>query len=389
MDHRAAGRWASVGRARSAIARPVGHAAARRLRRSLVWLRPSVPTRSVDGRGGDRGRTAEIAIVVAKATVIESWRNRSRICGLSINPYGTGFSCVWPQRPRHCPHPGTNPNRPSGIGAGRAICCPERSSGACGRATSVFGKDYRGCRTAKHGGCRNTATIWRGNLESHVLAALGRQPMRPDLLAEFIAGCNDEWRRLTTEASGQAEHADASKRSAIERRIANLVDAIADGRGQYRVSSPRSKISRTELRRIPTEQRTTCRAPSAASRHGRSLPQQGVWPSDGPGGWQGSRSARGRESTHRQSDTLTAEDGWRSAGHRTGRRTDRHAERSRRRLARAAERSNPGHQCSWRARQFTKGGSRGSAPGLALLSPPPPPPVQPTAARSDPAVRRR
>ncbi len=113
--------------------------------------------------------------------------------------------------------------RPRHLLSGKVYC------GSCGRAACIFGQDYLGCRTAKHGGCRNTYTIRRGALEGRVLAALGQQLMRPDLLVEFIAAYNDEWKRLAAETKAQAGTR-RRERSLIERKIANLVDAVAVGK---------------------------------------------------------------------------------------------------------------------------------------------------------------
>ena len=113
--------------------------------------------------------------------------------------------------------------RPAHLLTGKAFC------GCCGRGLSILGQDYLGCKAAKHGTCRNSGTIRRSVVEAHVLEALGRQLMQPDLLAEFITAFNAEWQTLAATLSAQAA-AHQRELAAVERRIGNLVDAISDGR---------------------------------------------------------------------------------------------------------------------------------------------------------------
>jgi site-specific DNA recombinase len=113
--------------------------------------------------------------------------------------------------------------RPRHVLTGKVFC------GCCGRAAALVGQDYLGCRAAKQAACRNTHTIRRGVIEAGVLAALGGQLMQPELLAEFIAAYNDEWKRLAAETKGQAD-VHRRERASIERKIANLVDAVASGK---------------------------------------------------------------------------------------------------------------------------------------------------------------
>ncbi len=72
-------------------------------------------------------------------------------------------------------------------------------------------------------------TTRRAVLQDRVMDALRRQLMQPELVVEFIAEFNDEWRRLTVEAKGQAA-TQQRERAAVDRGIANLIEATADGR---------------------------------------------------------------------------------------------------------------------------------------------------------------
>jgi hypothetical protein len=101
--------------------------------------------------------------------------------------------------------------------------------GCCGGAFSQLGKDYLGCSRARNAGaCRNTARLRRSALERQVLAALGSSLMRPEMVAVFCDAFIAEWNRMAAEmSSGARAHADELK--AVERKIANLVEAIEDG----------------------------------------------------------------------------------------------------------------------------------------------------------------
>ncbi len=130
--------------------------------------------------------------------------------------------------------------RPQHLLTGKVIC------GSCGTGFSVFGKDYLGCRTARNGGpCRNTTRVRRAVLEDRVLRALGTQLMRPDLVAEFCATFIEEWNRLAAEASAGTEARQRELQS-VERKLANLVDAIADG---LKAPGLQKKLADLEARR--------------------------------------------------------------------------------------------------------------------------------------------
>ncbi len=130
--------------------------------------------------------------------------------------------------------------RPQHMLTGKVVC------GCCGSGFSVFGKDYLGCRTARNGGaCRNATRVRRAVLEDRVLRALRTQLMRPDLVAEFCATFIEEWNRLAAEASAGAE-AHQRELQAVERKIGNLVDAIADG---LKAPGLQQKLAELEARR--------------------------------------------------------------------------------------------------------------------------------------------
>lgn len=107
--------------------------------------------------------------------------------------------------------------------SGKVFC------GVCGRGFASLGKDYLGCMSARQGTCRNASTIRRAHLTARVLEALGRQLMQPEHVTDFIAAFNAEWKRLAAKVTAQA-HTRQRDLSSIERKMANIVDAIGDGR---------------------------------------------------------------------------------------------------------------------------------------------------------------
>jgi site-specific DNA recombinase len=115
-----------------------------------------------------------------------------------------------------------NRRRPRHLLTGKVIC------GCCRGPYVAAGKDYMACHAAIQGACRNRRSIRRYRLEGRVLAALRHDLMHPEAVEAFIEAFNAEWRRLEREASTDADAARRDLANA-ERKLANLVDAIADG----------------------------------------------------------------------------------------------------------------------------------------------------------------
>ena len=153
---------------------------------------------------------------------------------------GSGHSgCVDKRRPRH-------------LLTKKAFC------GVCGGSFASIGKDYLGCRDGHNGACANRFTIRRAALTSRVVAALRTQLMPPTLVTAFVEAHQTAWRDLTREATLTARAAPTAI-AAIDRKIANLVDAIADGTP----SAPlRTRIATLQAERA-TLQRTTKTTPHA------------------------------------------------------------------------------------------------------------------------------
>jgi site-specific DNA recombinase len=114
--------------------------------------------------------------------------------------------------------------RPRHLLSGKVIC------GVCGGPYHPTGRDYLGCHAAKNGACTNRRTCRRTSMEAHVLGLLRRQLMQPDLLGAFLQAFDTEWERLDGELRVEATTRHR-ERQAVERKIANLVDVVSDGRG--------------------------------------------------------------------------------------------------------------------------------------------------------------
>jgi DNA invertase Pin-like site-specific DNA recombinase len=123
--------------------------------------------------------------------------------------------------------------RPRHLLTGKVVC------GVCSGLFYARGRDYLGCQGARRHLCRNTTSVRRGPLEAQVLEALGRQLMRPELVAEFVTEFTREWNRLAAEA-GQAQAAQRRALEAVERKIDHLAEVISRG------VSPRSLLAKLE-----------------------------------------------------------------------------------------------------------------------------------------------
>ncbi len=100
--------------------------------------------------------------------------------------------------------------------------------GVCGRLFATLGKDYLGCVAAKHHVCGNNHRVRRQVVEAQVLGILNTQLMRPDLVEAFVAAFNEECGHLVVELHARA-HSRQRERATLDRKIANLVEAIGDG----------------------------------------------------------------------------------------------------------------------------------------------------------------
>jgi len=113
--------------------------------------------------------------------------------------------------------------RPRHLLPGKGFC------GCCGRTLRVFGQDYLRCEAAYNGGCRNRSHVRRSKLEAQVLQALRSQLMAPELVAACITAFNPELATLSAALNAGYEQA-RRELKVVRTKIANLIDAISDGR---------------------------------------------------------------------------------------------------------------------------------------------------------------
>lgn len=89
-------------------------------------------------------------------------------------------------------------------------------------------------------------SLRRPHLERLVLRMMGERLMAPAILASFIETLHEEHAKLVAEAS-TASTATSRTKAMLERRIANLVDALADDTSADLREHARAYIRRLEI----------------------------------------------------------------------------------------------------------------------------------------------
>ncbi|MEJ0094982.1 MAG: zinc ribbon domain-containing protein [Methylocella sp.] len=113
--------------------------------------------------------------------------------------------------------------RPRHLLTGKAVC------GVCGGAAAPIGKDYIACSAARRQGtCVNRASVRRSEIDSWIIDALQRQLLALDLVEEFVRAFNKEINQGRRDRDTRRE-ALAREQKDLERRIDNLLDAVASG----------------------------------------------------------------------------------------------------------------------------------------------------------------
>jgi hypothetical protein len=87
---------------------------------------------------------------------------------------------------------------------------------------------YLRCMTAQRHLCDNRASVRREVLEAKVLEVLAERLMEPALAEAFAEEFTAEWNRLAAAAGVQGERL-RQDLAAVERKLGNLIDAVADG----------------------------------------------------------------------------------------------------------------------------------------------------------------
>ena len=123
--------------------------------------------------------------------------------------------------------------------SGKVVC------GLCSGQFFAVGKHYLACRAASLRACANSARPSRPALEARVVNALAHELMDPELAAAFAAAFTQTWGELAAEAAGGADQHRRDLQQ-VERKITNLVDALADG---LRTPDIRLRLNDLERRR--------------------------------------------------------------------------------------------------------------------------------------------
>uniref|UniRef100_UPI003340E273 zinc ribbon domain-containing protein n=1 Tax=Rhodovarius sp. TaxID=2972673 RepID=UPI003340E273 len=106
--------------------------------------------------------------------------------------------------------------------SGRLIC------GKCGAPFAANTRKTYTCNNVQRGMCDNRAAICRDVLEERVLETLAEKMMDPEVVQAFAEEFAAEWNRLTTQLQAAAPKLQRDL-DVAERRLANLLEAIADG----------------------------------------------------------------------------------------------------------------------------------------------------------------
>ncbi len=101
--------------------------------------------------------------------------------------------------------------------------------GCCGASYTIKTQDQLACTAHRERGtCTNNRTIRVADLERRVLEGIKQRLLAPDAVAEFLTEYHTERKRLN--AKMRHDRQQIGKRLALlERQIANIIDAIADG----------------------------------------------------------------------------------------------------------------------------------------------------------------
>jgi site-specific DNA recombinase len=121
--------------------------------------------------------------------------------------------------------------------------------GLCGKKFTRVGKDYLACPSHRMDGCRNAVRPRRARLEAAVLAAFTGRLMQPHLVDAFIEEFNAAWVKLRAESKGDTGQYRREMQD-MEKRIRNLVDALADG---IRAPDIQSRLDQFMQRRAELE----------------------------------------------------------------------------------------------------------------------------------------
>lgn len=101
--------------------------------------------------------------------------------------------------------------------------------GCCGAAYTIKSQDQLACTAHRERGtCSNNRTVRVPDLERRVLEGIKQRLLAPDAVAEFLAEYHAERKRLNAKMRHDRQQI-GTRLANLERQIANIIDAIADG----------------------------------------------------------------------------------------------------------------------------------------------------------------
>jgi site-specific DNA recombinase len=166
------------------------------------------------------------------------------------------------RRARYAGYPIHQRRRPRHLFSGLVRC------GVCGGAYTIKSEDKLACSAHREQGtCDNGRTVRIAALERRALEGIRTRLLAPDAVAAFVQEYHAERRRLAADRHRRRE-TDAAQLAELDRQIANIVDAIAEG-----VASPamKTRLAALEGRRGALAQDTATAAQKVVGIHPRTV----------------------------------------------------------------------------------------------------------------------
>ncbi len=117
--------------------------------------------------------------------------------------------------------------------------------GTCDGSFTMMSGGFLRCTAAQRHLCTNRASIRRDRLEAQVITLLAENLMEPVLAEAFAEAFTAEWNRMAAEAGLQSAQLRRDL-AAVERKLSNLLDALAEG---FRGAGVQAKLAGLELDR--------------------------------------------------------------------------------------------------------------------------------------------
>ena len=157
------------------------------------------------------------------------------------------WEAVQSRRAQSAAQPFRLQRRPRRLLSGLGFCAQ------CGGAWIVIGDERWGCANRRNGhGCANNRSITTKRYEERVLGGLQDRMLDPTLVSTFVKEYHAEYARRTAD-QGRARGKLERRLLGVERQIANLVTAIADGGVTFEDIKNELAKRKTEQARIQSD----------------------------------------------------------------------------------------------------------------------------------------